>query len=202
MKSCEPTTGIFFTRLDGARMNIASLIVEDSPQQVTKFYLEALEQAGVGTILRGPVEGAPGVTYLSFRPARSKNLKTLTLVPHGGGCIILASVGNPEQLLEERSVLPSDVPLPPNAETPTAIQQGEPGEGSHSAFFLVRGSSAQKIQSFYREELTHRGYTAVASSEGLPNTDNYQKGRSVLSLSIQPAADPASVAVGIVWFDP
>ncbi|MFY0529395.1 hypothetical protein ACN28I_41600 [Archangium gephyra] len=188
------------TLINGARMEVASLIVEDPPRMVTNFYLDALERQGIAPI-QGRVDEVPGMTYLSFRPPGSKNLKTLTFVPHGEGTVILASVGNPEELIEGRSTLPDDVPLPPKAEMPSAIQQLEPGMASRSAFFLVRESSVARVQSFYREELLKRGFVPVQVKDGLPGLENYQKGSSMLSISAQPHTEAATVAVGLLWLE-
>ncbi|HEX5748582.1 MAG TPA: hypothetical protein VFZ09_20245 [Archangium sp.] len=186
--------------VNGARMEIASLIVEEPPRVVTKFYLQSLEDMGIAPI-QGQVDEVPGMTYLSFRPPGSKNLKTITLVPHGEGTVILASVGNPEELIQGRSTLPDGVPLPPKAELPSAIQQLEPGMSSRSTFFLVRESSVENVQSFYRKELLQRGFVAVSVKDGLPGMESYQKGNSLLAISAQAHTDPATVAVGLMWLD-
>ncbi|QRK08214.1 hypothetical protein JQX13_51225 [Archangium violaceum] len=188
------------TLINGARMDIATLIVEDPPHMVMNFYREAMVKAGLHYIV-GRVDEVPGMTYLSFRPAGSQNMKTVTLVPHGAGTVILASVGNPEELIQGRPPLPRDVPLPPNAEMPTAIQQMEPGLASRSSLFVVRDSSVQKIQAFYREELTRRGFVPVTVQDGLPGMESYQKGSTLLSISAKPHSDPTAVAVGILWLD-
>ncbi|WP_146209806.1 hypothetical protein [Vitiosangium sp. GDMCC 1.1324] len=188
------------TLINGARVDVATLIVEEPPYAVMKFYQQALAQVSDALIF-GQVEEVPGMTYVSFRPPGSKNLKTITLVPHGEGTVILASVGNPEALIEGRPVLPGDVPLPPNSELPTAIQQMEPGLASRSAVFVVRDSTVEKVQDFYRQELTRRGFSPVTLENGLPGMESYQKGSRMLSLTAKPHADPSSVAVGILWLD-
>jgi hypothetical protein len=188
------------TLINGARMEIASLIVEDPPRVVTKFYLQSLERLGI-VPLQGEVEEVPGMTYMSFRPQGSKNLKTITLVPHGSGTVILASVGNPEELIEGRSTLPDGVPLPPKAELPSAIQQLEAGQSSRSTFFLVRESSVENVHSFYRKELVQRGFVPVSMKDGLPGMESYQKGNTLLAISAQPHTEAATVAVGLMWLD-
>jgi len=189
------------TLINGARMQISSLIVDEPPHIVMKYYEGSLEKVGVANVMRGKVEQA-GLLYMSFRPPGSKNLKTLTLVPHGAGTIILASVGNPEDLLAEQKTLPDGLPQPPNAEPPTAIQQLEPGLSSRSAFFVVRASTPQKVRAFYHEELLKRGYSPTPVDEGLPGMESYQKGSSMLSVTAKPHEDPSAVAVSLVWFDP
>jgi hypothetical protein len=186
--------------INGARMEIASLIVDEPPYVVMKFYQQALEKAG-NALIFGQVEEVPGMTYVSFRPQGSQNLKTITLVPHGEGTVILASLGNPEELIEGRASLPDEVPLPPNAELPSAIQQMEPGLASRSAVFVVRDSTVEKVHAFYRQELTRRGFTPVTVQDGLPGMESYQKGNILLSLTAKPHSEPSSVAVGMLWLD-
>ena len=90
----------------------------------------------------GNVPHSPrGLRYLSFRPAGSKNLKTVTLVPNRAGTVILASVGNPENILIQKPQLPDGLPVPPNSQAASSIQQMEPGSTSRSAFFLVKDTS-------------------------------------------------------------
>lgn len=188
------------TLINGASMEIASLIVEDPPHVVMKFYERALEKAGISQI-KGQVEEVPGMIYLSFRPRGSKKLRTITLVPHGEGTVILVSVANPEELIEGRPALPDNLPLPPNAEFPTAIQQLEPGLASRSALFVVRDSSVEKVNAFYREELLRRGFEPVTVQDGLPGMESYQKGPLLLSISAKPHTEPSSVAVGLLWIE-
>ncbi|ATB29465.1 hypothetical protein [Melittangium boletus] len=189
------------TLINGARMQISSLIVNEPPHLVMKYYEESLGKLGVVNVMRGRVEQA-GLLYMSFRPPGSQNLKTLTLVPHGAGTVILASIGNPEELLADQKALPDGLPQPPNAEPPNAIQQLEPGLSSRSAFFVVRSSTPQKVQAFYREELLKRGYVPTPVDEGLPGMESYQKGSSMLSITAKPHEDPSAVTVSLMWFDP
>lgn len=188
------------TLINGARMAIASIIVDEPPHVVLKYYRDALAKAG-NALIFGQVEEVPGMTYVSFRPEGSKNLKTITLVPHGEGTVILASVGNPEELIEGRPSLPEDVPLPPNSELPTAIQQLEPGLASRSAVFVVRDSTVENVQAFYRQELLRRGFTPVTVQDALPGMESYQKGNMLLSLTAKPHSEPSTVAVGMLWLD-
>lgn len=184
------------TLINGARMAMASLIVEDPPHVVAKTYHEAFLRMGMVPIT-GDVPDEPGMRYVSFRPPGSKNLKTVTLVPHGPGTIILASVGNPEELLEQKPLLPNDVPVPPNAEAPSTIQQLEPGMSARSAFFMVRGSSPEQVRAFYRQELPRHGFTPVESGEA----DNYARPGMLLSISAVPHNEPGASGVSLVWFE-
>ncbi|XXF79336.1 hypothetical protein P2318_06175 [Myxococcaceae bacterium GXIMD 01537] len=184
------------TLINGARMDIASLIVNEPPAAVEKFYYESILRQGMVPIT-GDVPREPGMRYLSFRPRGSRNLKTVTLVPHGPGTIILASVGNPEELLEKRGSLPTDVPLPPNAETPTLVQQTEPGLAARSAFFLVKDSSPQQVREFYGRELARLGFRPSESGEA----DNYERPGMLLSISAVQRDEPGVTGVSVVWFE-
>jgi hypothetical protein len=184
------------TLINGARMAVASLLVEDPPHVVEKFYHEAFLRMGMVPI-NGDVPQEPGMRYVSFRPPGSSNLKTVTLVPRGHGSIILASVGNPEELLTPRTGLPDDVPLPPRAEAPTVIQQLETGMSARSAFFKVPGTSAQQVRDFYRRELSRQGFTPTESGEA----DNYERPGLLLSISAVSHTEPGAAGVSLVWFE-
>jgi hypothetical protein len=185
------------TIINGARMKIAQLIVPDDPQTVAQEYFETMDHMGMRPLV-GEVPSTRGVRYLSFRPPGSKNLKTITLVPHGKGTIILASVGNPEEMLVKKPELPAGLPVPPNAQAASTIQQVEPGAGSRSAYFVVRQSTVDRVREFYRQQLEQRGFSRVASP-GASNTDSFEKGGDMVSVSSSPHTEPGTVAVNIVW---
>jgi hypothetical protein len=146
----------------------------------------------------GNVPHSPGLRYLSFRPTGSKNLKTVTLVPNRTGTVILASVGNPENILIQKPQLPDGLPVPPNAQAASSIQQMEPGATSRSAFFLVKDASSESVREFYRKELAQRGYAPVQGG-GKQDSDTYEKNGGLLTLSAQPHTEPNTVAVSLVW---
>jgi hypothetical protein len=186
------------TLINGARMEIAFLLVDDPPDVVARTYQASLQQAGI-SLLMGSVPHDPGVRFLSFRPPESSNLKTLTLLPRGSGTLILASVGNPEELLERKPELPGGVPLPPNAESPSALQQLEPGAFSRSTFFVVRGSSVEQVRAFFQRELPPRGF-APAGLGG--RADHFKRGGALVSISAAPhPRQPNTVAVSLVWIE-
>ncbi len=184
------------TLINGAKMEVSSLIVNDPLAVVEKAYYEAFVRAGFVPIA-GDVVKADGVRFVSYRPYGSRNLKTVTLVPNGRGTIILASVGNPEELIEKKPQLPADVPVPPNAEMPSTIQQVEGNMATRSAFLFVRDTSPEQVREFYRRELPRLGFRPTDSGEA----DNYEKGGLLLSISPSPAPEPGSSAVSILWFE-
>lgn len=185
------------TIINGAKMQIATLIVEDAPDVVEKTFFETFERMGFRPMV-GNVPHSPGVRYLSFRPTRSKNLKTVTLVPNSTGTVILASVGNPEDILIKKPQLPDGLPVPPNAEASSSIQQMEPGSSSRSAFFLVKGSTPERVREFYRKELPQRGYAPVATG-AQQDSEAYEKNGGMMTLSAKPHTEPNTVAVSLVW---
>lgn len=185
------------TIINGAKMNIATLIVDDAPDVVEKAYFETFERMGFRPMV-GNVPHSPGVRYLSFRPTGSKNLKTVTLVPNRAGTVILASVGNPENILIQKPQLPDGLPVPPNSQAASSIQQMEPGSTSRTAFFLVKDASPESVREFYRKELTQRGYAPVKGG-GQQDSETYEKNGGLLTLSAQPHTEPSTVAVSLVW---
>jgi hypothetical protein len=185
------------TIINGAKMNIATLIVEDAPSVVERAYFETFERMGFRPLV-GNVPHSPGVRYLSFRPTGSKNLKTVTLVPNRTGTVILASVGNPEDILVKKPQLPDGLPVPPNAEASSSIQQIEPGATSRTAFFLVKGATADSVREFYRKELPQRGYAPVASS-AQQDSETFEKNGGLLTVSAKSHTEPNTVAVSLVW---
>jgi len=186
------------TIINGAKMRIASLIVPDSQQTVAQHYFEVFERMGFRPLV-GEIPNTRGVRYLSFRPTGSQNLKTITLVPHGHGTIILASVGNPEQMLTQKPELPGEVPVPPRAEAASVIQQLEPGTSSRSAFFLVRESSPEAVRTFYRKEMSQRGFASVQAGPG-QDSDSFEKSGMMVNLTARPHTEPGVVAVSLIWF--
>jgi hypothetical protein len=187
------------TIINGAKMQIASLIVPDSQQTVAQEYYETFERMGFRPLV-GEVPNTRGVRYLSFRPTGSQKLKTITLVPHGQGTIILASVGNPEDMLTKKPELPGEVPVPPRSEAASVIQQMEPGTSSRSAFFLVRESTPGSVRTFYRRELAQRGFSPVQAGEGQQESDSFEKNGMMVSISAKPHTEPGAVAVSLIWF--
>ncbi|WP_224360342.1 hypothetical protein [Hyalangium versicolor] len=187
------------TLINGAKMQIATLIVEDSPQDVAQAYYETFVHMGFRPLL-GDVPEAPGVRYLSFRPVSSKNLKTVTLVPNGSGTVILASVGNPEEMLVQKPALPGGLPVPPNSEAASAIQQMEPGSSSRSAFFVVNGSTPENVRAFYRSELPRLGFSPIGQS-AQQDSESFEKEGVLLTISARPHTDPNTVAVSLVWLE-
>lgn len=185
------------TIINGAKMNIATLIVDDAPDVVAKAYFETFERMGFRPMV-GDVPHSPGVRYLSFRPTGSKNLKTVTLVPNRTGTVILASVGNPENILSQKPQLPDGLPVPPNSQAASSIQQMEPGSSSRTAFFLVKDASPESVREFYRKELAQRGY-ALMKGGGQQDSETYEKEGGLLTLSAQPHTEPNTVAVSLVW---
>jgi len=184
------------TIINGAKMRIATLIVRDSQQTVAQHYYEVFEKMGFRPLV-GEVPNTRGVRYLSFRPDGSQNLKTITLVPHGQGTIILASVGNPEELLTKKPELPGEVPVPPRSEAASVIQQVEAGTASRSAFFLVRESTPDAVRTFYRKELAQRGFAPLKTAEG---SDAFEKNGMMVTISAKPHTEPGAVAVSLIWF--
>ena len=187
------------TIINGAKMRIASLIVPDSQQTVAQHYYEVFERMGFRPLV-GEVPNTRGVRYLSFRPSGSQNLKTITLVPHGQGTIILASVGNPEEMLTRKPQLPGEVPVPPRAEAASVIQQLEPGTASRSAFFLVRESTPDTVRAFYRKEMAARGFAPLPTAEA-PGSEAYEKSGMMVTISAKPHTEPGAVAVSLIWFE-
>ncbi|MDY7231248.1 hypothetical protein [Hyalangium rubrum] len=186
------------TIINGAKMKIASLIVPDPPHVVAQEYYEVFEKMGFRPLV-GEIPNTRGVRYLSFRPTGSNNLKTVTLVPNGSGTVILASVGNPEDMLLKKPDLPDGVPVPPQAEAASVIQQTEPGASSRSAFFLVRGTSPASVREFYRQEMKQRGFNLVAQPQEGQDTESFEKGELMMSVTARPHSEPGSVAVNLVW---
>jgi hypothetical protein len=187
------------TIINGAKMEIATLTVQDPPQVVEKTYYETFERMGFRPII-GDVPKAPRLRYLSFRPTGSKKLKTVTLVPNGSGTIILASVGNPEELLVKKPELPGKLPVPPNAQASSAIQQMEGGAAANSALFLVRDSSPEQVLEFYRRELAQRGFSSVPNSLQ-QDSESFEKGGMLVSISAKAHTSPATVAVSLMWLE-
>lgn len=187
------------TIINGARMEIATLIVEDPPDVVEKAYYETFERMGFRPYA-GNVPKAPRVRYLSFRPTGSKKLKTVTLVPNGAGTVILASVGNPEDLLMKKPELPGKLPVPPNAQASSAIQQLEGGAAANSTLFLVRDSSPEQVREFYRRELSQRGFEPVPNS-AQQDSESYEKDGVMVSISARPHTQPNTVAVSLMWLE-
>ncbi len=187
------------TIINGARMEIATLIVQDPPDVVEKSYYETFERMGFRPYA-GNVPKAPRVRYLSFRPTGSKKLKTVTLVPNGAGTVILASVGNPEDLLMKKPELPGKLPVPPNAQASSAIQQLEGGAAASSTLFLVRGSSPEQVREFYRRELSQRGFEPVPSS-AQQDSESFEKDGVMVSISARPHTQPNTVAVSLMWLE-
>jgi hypothetical protein len=186
------------TIINGAKMRIASLIVPDSQQTVAQAYYETFERMGFRPLV-GEVPNTRGVRYLSFRPTGSNNLKTITLVPNGQGTIILASVGNPEEMLKKKPELPGEVPVPPRSEAASVIQQMEPGTTSRSAFFVVRESSPEAVRDWYRKELQQRGFASVALAEGQA-AEAFEKNGMMVTITARPHTEPGAVAVSLIWF--
>jgi hypothetical protein len=187
------------TIINGAKMRIASLIVPDSQQTVAQFYYETFEKMGYRPLV-GEIPNTRGVRYLSFRPTGSQNLKTITLVPHGQGTIILASVGNPEDMLTKKPELPGEVPVPPRSEAASVIQQVEPGTASRSAFFLVRESTPEAVRDFYRKEMSQRGFAPLPSASA-QGSEAFEKNGMMVTISAKPHTEPGAVAVSLIWFE-
>jgi hypothetical protein len=187
------------TIINGAQMEIATLIVSDPPAMVEKTYYETFERMGFRPF-SGDVPKAPRVRYLSFRPTGSKKLKTVTLVPNGPGTVILASVGNPEDMLVKKPELPGNLPVPPRAEASSAIQQLEGGAAANSALFLVRDSSPEQVREFYRRELSLRGFDPVPKS-AQQDSESFEKDGVLVSLSARPHTEPNTVAVSLMWLE-
>jgi hypothetical protein len=186
------------TIINGARMRIASLIVPDSQQTVAQFYYEVFDKMGYRPLV-GEIPNTRGVRYLSFRPSGSQNLKTITLVPHGSGTIILASVGNPKDMLTKKPELPGEVPVPPRAEAASVIQQVEPGTASRTAFFVVRESTPDDVRAFYRKEMSQRGFAPLKMGD-VEGSDAFEKGGMMVTISTKPHTEPGAVAVSLIWF--
>jgi hypothetical protein len=187
------------TIINGAQMEIATLIVDDPPDVVERTYSEVFERMGFPP-LRGNVPKAPGVRYLSFRPTGSKKLKTVTLVPRGAGTVILASVGNPEELLVKKPELPGNLPVPPNARASSAIQQMEGGAAANSSLFLVHDSSPEQVREFYRHELAQRGFQPVPNS-AQQDSESFEKDGVLVSILARPHTEPNTVAVSLMWLE-
>jgi len=186
------------TIINGAKMRVASLIVPDSQQTVAQFYYEVFEKMGYRPLV-GEIPNTRGVRYLSFRPQGSQNLKTITLVPHGPGTIILASVGNPENMLVKKPELPGEVPVPPRSEAASVIQQVEPGTASRSAFFLVREATPESVREFYRKEMSQRGFAPLKTADA-QGSDAFEKNGMMVTISAKPHTEPGAVAVSLIWF--
>lgn len=187
------------TIINGGRMEIATLIVKDPPDVVERTYYETFERMGFRP-LAGDVPRAPRVRYLSFRPTGSKKLKTVTLVPNGAGTVILASVGNPEEMLRKKPQLPGKLPVPPNAHASSAIQQLEGGAAANSALFLVSDTSAERVREFYRRELAQRGFEPVPNS-AQQDSESFEKDGVMVSISARPHTQPNTVAVSLTWLE-
>ncbi|KFE66466.1 hypothetical protein [Hyalangium minutum] len=185
------------TIINGAKMNIATLIVDDAPAVVEKAYFETFERMGFRPLV-GNVPHSPGVRYLSFRPTSSKNLKTVTLVPNRTGTVILASVGNPENILIQKPQLPDGLPVPANAQAASSIQQMEPGATSRTAFFLVKDASPESVREFYRKQLPQHGYAPMGGS-AQQDSETYEKNGGLLTLTAKSHTEPNTVAVSLVW---
>ncbi len=108
--------------------------------------------------LVGKCRNSPGVRYLSFRPTGSKNLKTVTLVPNRTGTVILASVGNPEDILIQEAAAAGRAagaaararPPPPSSRWSRAPPRARPSSWC--------GATPDAVREFYRKELAQRGY--------------------------------------------
>jgi len=124
----------------------------------------------------------------------------VTLVPRGEGTVILASVGNPEELLVKKPELPGKLPVPPNAHAGSAIQQLEGGSAANSSLFLVRGSTPEQVREFYRRELGQRGFEPVPNS-AQQDSESFEKGGVLVSISTRPHTEPNTVAVSLMWLE-
>ncbi|HYH94532.1 hypothetical protein [Hyalangium sp.] len=185
------------TIINGGKMEIATLIVPDPPDVVVQAYYEVFSRMGFRPLV-GNVPHSPGVRYLSFRPTGSKKLKTVTLVPSKSGTVILASVGNPEELLVKKPELPGGLPVPPNAQAAATIQQMESGTSSQSSSFVVRASTPEEVREFYRRELARLGYGPVAHS-AQQDSESFEKAGVILTLSAKPEKNSNNVVVSLIW---
>ena len=143
--------------INGARFQIASLILKEPPDVVIQTYRAQLKQAGIT-----PIEGAPpeghGMRYLSFHPENSRRLRTLTVIPQGGGTVVLVSVGDPRPMLEQPKDANVDLPIPPGAGQLITTSFGIVKPDERHAFFEVDGLSPSAVVAFYVEEMPKRGF--------------------------------------------
>lgn len=185
------------TIINGAQMDVASMIVTDPPHVVETEYLRAFEEAGLKP-LRGEIPDTDGVRYLSYRPQHSQKLKTVTLVPNGRGTVILASVGDPSKMLEPKVDVPPGFPVPRGAEPAVAIRTDEPGASSRSTSFVVRNANVNEVRQYFRRELSARGFRPLP---GAGETDSYESANNLISVTARPAADASAVSVSVVWIE-
>lgn len=187
------------TIINGSKMRIASLVVEEPPHVVEGEYMRMYDAQKVPAF-RGEVPNTRGVRYLAFRPTGSKNLKTITLIPRGRGTVVLASIGDPSRMLLRQSDLPAGVPLPDNATAAASIAQTESGARSHTSSYVIRGTTVEQVRAFFRQELVKQGFTGREGA-GPGGVDAYERGTLQLSVSAQPAQEAGAVTLSVVWIE-
>jgi len=183
--------------VNGATLAIAHLLTDDPPEQVLLTYREQFKRAKV-VLVEGAPEEAPGMRYLSFRPEGSKRLKTVTLLPHGKGTMILVSVGDPSPMLDPSS-LGLDLPMPRGAGQVVQSTQGEGGRQRHASF-EVRGLFPTAVMQFYEDEMPRRGYRRgqlVEGAVGSPLT--FTRGEEQVTITATSAPTTGSSRVTVMW---
>lgn len=182
--------------VNGARMAISHLLSRDPPDVVYDWYKTELQKQGVGLIVGMP---QPGIRYVSFRPPGSKKLKTLTILPHGRGTLILVSVGDPSPLFKPTGDR-LDLPMPPGAGPMVSSTLGEAGPNRRHATFEVTGLAPSSVRRFYEDALPRRGYQREPfTGEDEGGLLMFTRGSEQLSLTAVPAETPNSSRVTLLW---
>jgi hypothetical protein len=188
-----------FAHVNGARFAMAQLDVKDPPEEVLKTYRTQLALAGI-TAMEGAPEEGHGMHYLSFRPPGSHNLKTITLLPHGPGTLILASIGDPSPMLKPD--LDGDhFPRPPGAEAMVRTALGEAATGQQrQGTFVVHGLRPQAVLQFYAEVLPESGYQLADPLEENPYGPlTFDGGRERITVSAAPDVNDGDSRVSVLW---
>jgi hypothetical protein len=188
--------------INGVHMQMGQLHVNDSCDEVAQGYMSQLLQNDIHPMHAAPANDKD-IQYLSFRPAGSKFMKTITLVPQNGRCVVLASIGDPVALQKAPTRLPEGVP---NLSRTRDISVTESRDGDQQQVNINYTGTSPSLKAAAQSltaQMKEMGYTEEKSTFDGETSQMWRKtfsrGQSSMTFTVACFADGADVFVTIFW---
>jgi hypothetical protein len=158
----------------GSTLAAVWFMTPDSPDEVLRFYREALQKAGLP-----PIEHRYNAMagYVAYMEPTSKRVHTVSVLAQGGETAVFVSAGQVASFLENQSKVPAGLPMPQQVEEPVVLTFRNEGRIQYSVLAELAEGQVEELKEFYREAFGTAGWTLEDVSEQSVNEAHFQVSR-------------------------
>ncbi len=189
------------TLINGKVTFVAELETPLSQNATLDFYKRQFSENDIHPGVGAP-EGEGGPIYLTFLGEDKKSLNTITLVPHGTGTLVLASIGEVAPL-DKAATLPEGLPHPSGVEHVNSNEVIDGRTREQSITFRVKETPLEAFKKSYQHELEQLGFSVDGDVPRGTDADvwraSFRREGETLAVTAKPMPQTKDVWVDLLW---